>query len=136
MDRNSARPSGPYAKPLASDETRTIILQPSAFLEDDIACEIETVSLENEDLPYEALSYTCGPPSAGYTSPDRSITVCGHMRAVGGNLWDALKRLRLPDRPRRLCVDALSINQEDNAERSQQVAITGRIYHHAWRVIA
>ena len=51
------------------------------------------------------------------------------------NLFDALQRLRFPDRPRQLWIDAICINQSDSVEKTEQVALMGQIYAHAIRVI-
>ncbi|OAL43523.1 hypothetical protein IQ07DRAFT_580167 [Pyrenochaeta sp. DS3sAY3a] len=47
----------------------------------------------------------------------------------------ALRHLRYPDKPRTLWVDAISINQDDLLERSQQVNRMGSIYTYAQRVV-
>ncbi|TKA70324.1 hypothetical protein B0A55_09631 [Friedmanniomyces simplex] len=50
------------------------------------------------------------------------------------NLYRALWQLRLPDRSRRLWVDAICINQYDVTERSQGVSMMRQIYSGAQRV--
>jgi hypothetical protein len=50
---------------------------------------------------------------------------------VGPNLCSALKVLRHTSKQRNLWIDALSINQSDDAERSAQVAIMSSIYRQA-----
>ncbi|KAF2186380.1 heterokaryon incompatibility, partial [Zopfia rhizophila CBS 207.26] len=44
------------------------------------------------------------------------------------NLHAALKRLRLPDKPRILWVDAICINQTNMVEKGHQVSLMGEIY--------
>lgn len=51
------------------------------------------------------------------------------------NLHAALKRLRLPDKPRTLWVDAICINEADLVEKSRQVALMGEIYSKTTRGI-
>lgn len=50
---------------------------------------------------------------------------------IGPNLASALRHLRLRDRPRRLWVDAICIDQENVDERGKQVAMMGNIYRQA-----
>ena len=78
---------------------------------------------------YEALSYTWGSSSKRERVFVRSIL--DHPQAtlaVGENLFNALKHLRLLNRPRHLWIDAICINQIDNAEKSRQVHRMGRIF--------
>ncbi|KAH8588443.1 heterokaryon incompatibility protein-domain-containing protein [Bisporella sp. PMI_857] len=79
---------------------------------------------------YEALSYAWGDPqlSASMSLDSRSF-------AITENLHLALTHLRLLDRPRMLWVDAICINQADNAEREQQVSQMYAIYKHASTVL-
>ena len=46
-----------------------------------------------------------------------------------------LRRLRLPDKTRRLWIDTISINQEDDVEQTCQVKLMHRIYKAAYRTI-
>ncbi|WAO95574.1 HET domain-containing protein [Fusarium falciforme] len=80
-----------------------------------------------------ALSYEWGPPT-----PRRFITVNGAQFGVTPNLYDALIQLRRTQRIRqgfRLWIDAICINQDDLAERGQQVARMRDIYRSAWQVV-
>lgn len=79
----------------------------------------------------EALSYTWGDLPA--THP---LKIESKMFTIGKNLYDSLQRLRLPDKERRVWVDAICINQADNAERSNQVNLMGQIYATGSRVVA
>lgn len=100
--------------------------------------------LENEELgetavmaaPYEAVSYVWG------TGTRCSELRCNEGDDDGGGILpltqsidDALERLRLVDRPRRLWADQICINQEDVGERSQQVRLMNEIYRGAERVL-
>ena len=92
---------------------------------------------------FEALSYTWGSdgnqtaievlPLAWEYGLDSEAAMVS--LAVRQNLHDALKHLRNPAAPRTLWIDAISINQKDLAERSQQVDRMGDIFKHARRVI-
>ncbi|EXL64740.1 hypothetical protein FOPG_19004 [Fusarium oxysporum f. sp. conglutinans race 2 54008] len=93
------------------------------FFDDPIRCKL-TVEPIAQDLQYDALSYMWGNPSV--TQP---ITVDDDKTFPATvSLQTALRHLRLQDGVRRLWVDAVCINQNDNNERSRQVAVMKRIY--------
>lgn len=100
-----------------------------------------TPSLDEDDgLPWRhrwgdfiALSYVWASPT-----PRRFITLNGAQFGITPNLYDALIQLRRTQRVRqgfRLWVDAICINQDDLAERGQQVARMRDIYRSAWQVV-
>lgn len=64
-----------------------------------------------------------------------TICIDGHSVPVTKSLWTALGHLRYPGRSRKLWIDYICINQEDIAERSQQVAKMGLIYEQAKSVV-
>ena len=78
--------------------------------------------------PYCALSYTWGT-----TTAHRAIDIGGRRLEVTENLANALAYLgtRLRGRNLLLWADAISINQNDRAERSRQVSLMGDIYQKA-----
>lgn len=83
---------------------------------------------------YAALSYVWGPEV-----PTETIIVNDTQVEVRQNLASALKSIAKDRRFEgnlRLWVDALCINQEDKAERGQQVAKMKEIYNMAWDVIS
>jgi hypothetical protein len=77
----------------------------------------------NGDDQYEALSYVWGDPGA-----QKEIEVSGMIVNVTENLHAALQRLRYPAQKRTIWIDQLCINQSDNLERSNQVAMMRDIY--------
>ena len=92
-------------------------------LDEIITCQIETVSLDDLHI-YTALSYVWG--DAADTRP---ILLDGHPHEVTVNLESALRHLgRKASEARKLWIDALCINQQDTAERSQQVGLMDVIY--------
>ncbi|KAH6667725.1 heterokaryon incompatibility protein-domain-containing protein [Halenospora varia] len=117
-------------QPLSPEEIRLVTLQPHDTT-DTIACKIEhtSFSVSDQDLKYEALSYTWGSPHEF-----RTISLNGRTCEVRENLWWALYHLRLEDEVRHLWIDALCINQADIAEKSYQVSQMDRIYKRAIRV--
>jgi hypothetical protein len=70
------------------------------------------------DQRYEALSYCWGVKERLYLIFNHDLK---HM-VVTWNLFSALLRLRYPDRPRLLWVDAICINQSDLQDKSIQVS--------------
>jgi hypothetical protein len=92
---------------------------------------VSSNDLEETKLKYEALSYTWG-SSANLETVyiDESATL-----QIGQNLACALKHLRYFDKPRRMWIDAVCINQADLEERSAQVVRMKNIYQHSDRVV-
>jgi hypothetical protein len=88
-----------------------------------------TISL-SDDVYYEAVSYAWGDPNNL-----RTITLAGFDRLVTKNLEIALQHLRYRHGVRRLWVDALCINQQNNEERLHQVNLMRFVYQTAGRVL-
>ena len=81
----------------------------------------------NEPIWYTALSYAWG--GSAFLKP---ITCNGKAFHTTHNLDRALRYLRRTDVSVMLWVDQICINQEDVAERSQQVTLMGKIYRRAY----
>ncbi len=82
---------------------------------------------------YVALSYAWDP-----CSPTAEIQVNGATMTVGANLHAGLRRFRQMDYFRlggQVWIDALCINQDDAAEKAQQLPMMASIYRHAGNVI-
>jgi hypothetical protein len=91
-----------------------------------------TLKIEELDAtePFDALSYSCGPPVLG-----RTITVNNTPGfRITQNLWNALQRVRRKDQSRRLWVDAVCIDQEDDGEKSSQIRHMHIVYSRAREV--
>ncbi|KAH7070729.1 heterokaryon incompatibility protein-domain-containing protein [Paraphoma chrysanthemicola] len=82
---------------------------------------------------FEALSYTWGERQPEIEL--QSINIEKVSMKVRPNLLDALKHVRTSDAPGVLWIDAISINQQDLLERSQQVRRMGDIFKCAHRVV-
>jgi hypothetical protein len=91
---------------------------------------ISKVRTRQSLLEYEALSYTWGSQKG-----DRQILCNGKEVIVTENCEVALRHLRQTDKPRALWVDAICINQDSVAERSQQVNLMGDLYKLSARTI-
>ncbi len=87
-------------------------------------------SIDEGPPDFEALSYTWGDATEKHW-----ISCDGKAIQVTRNLLVALQHLRQSDGPRVIWIDAVCINQEDMAERGQQVQIMGSIYNKAGRVV-
>ncbi|PWW76860.1 HET-domain-containing protein [Tuber magnatum] len=116
----------PLAEP---DSIRLVELQPGSP-EDELRVEIQHARL-SEAPEYETLSYE-------WAGNRKEATVeCGRGEEipVPHNLRAALKRLRDRDRPRRIWIDAICINQDDLKERGDQVSVMTQIYQKAQGVL-
>jgi len=110
--------------------TRVLVIDPG-MQGDQIRCTLEPMEIlgvreQQEDFPverrlYEALSYTWGD-----ARKSRTIECNGKQFGVSQNLFEALMSIRLSDRRRIIWLDAISINQEDDAEKSEQVSACTR----------
>lgn len=80
---------------------------------------------------FEALSYTWG----GTQGTHLIHHVDGSTLNIGQNLYNALQDLRMAFQPRVIWIDAISINQNWEEERNQQVKRMRHIYSRASRVI-
>ena len=118
--------------PLTGADIRIVRLHGSHTLSAPINCALVHRPLRGpETARYEALSYVWGDVAAHKSS----ISLNGAEFTVSDNLFAALRRLRLPDSDRDLWVDALCINQADNAEKSREVLRMLDIYRAAERVL-
>jgi hypothetical protein len=118
-------------RPLPQDgaSIRLLVLWPPGT-NNQISCRlIYRSSLDG--LQYEALSYVWGD-----TNDTVSILVNRKRFSVKTNLFQALKALQKPREARILWVDAICIDQANLSERSSQVAIMGKLYRQASKVIA
>jgi hypothetical protein len=93
-----------------------------------IRCTISHVSLDNAPL-YNALSYYWGDPTRR-----RKILLDGATISITENLEAAIRYLRLQDKPLPMWIDALCINQEDDAEKSEKIDQMRQIYAQAFLV--
>ncbi|KAK4221646.1 heterokaryon incompatibility protein 6,OR allele [Podospora fimiseda] len=101
--------------------------------------ELSIVSIESAGN-FEALSYVwAGSGLQDGTANEILLRNNNHGESLlilrGSSITAALRYLRLPDRSRRIWADQCCINQEDLAERSQQVQFMDRIYRDASHVL-
>lgn len=122
--------------PLPSNgHTRLVSLQPASTVDEDLVVELDaTPIIPDGPIHYEAVSYVWDvdkTPFSVYVGEEKTAVV-----SVTRNLAVALSSLRYPDRPRRLWIDALCIDQSNDVEKGPQVAQMGTIYSFAVHVIA
>jgi hypothetical protein len=94
-----------------------------------ICCTLTTNNLALRP-EYYALSNTWGSDDSPVW-----IQVNGLPILIQNNLHNFLLRLRLEDRPRRIWVDSICINQKDNADKSVSIPLMKEIYTVAQSVL-
>lgn len=112
-------------KPIHAYQTRLIKLLPGTVT-DLVECELvpaDLIALPGLGLSEtgDMVSYDCLSYSWGYPVFSHRVLCNGIEVPVIASLYDALRHLRLADRPRYLWIDAFCINQFDAAEKSKQV---------------
>ena len=128
-------------KPLnnTGHELRVIGIEPGAYGDDvrgtlivtqvpgkPIRQSVKSLLRAKKPLPYEAISYCWGDPQKR-----TDLQLNGRSISAPASAVDALRRFRLHNQTRYVWIDALSINQDDLDERSNQVAMMGDIYRNA-----
>ena len=108
-------------QPLYHNEIRLITLAPGKWT-DPIECSLHIVSLDDGPT-YDALSYVWGNASLR-----KWIRLENSHFDVSKSLEVALRHLRHEDSERVMWIDAICINQSDDAEKSQQVKKMQIIY--------
>lgn len=106
---------------------RLVILHPGNR-EDSIRLELRHTAFAAKPR-YEALSYTWGDKNLV------DVQIDGQNSSIRRNLHQALTHLRDETDMRTLWIDAICINQTDDAEKSWQVQLMGDIYRRARRVL-
>lgn len=94
----------------------------------EIHCRLSPHHLD-DDTEFVAVSYTWGPPP-----DDCKIWIDGAAFLVRPNCWYLLRQALEAGVTDHLWIDAICINQSDDAEKSHQVAMMGDIYRQALRV--
>lgn len=118
---------------------RILTLLPSE-LKDGLKCNIDTLPIDGEKVPYEAISYAWDQDhSSPYTTQSCAISCHQDVRkgaiTITPNLQDALLQFRHSDRSRSLWVDSICIDQKNLEERSLQVQRMATIYRQAEKVL-
>ncbi|KAM5382967.1 hypothetical protein ACJA88_003500 [Fusarium oxysporum] len=120
----------------ASTEIRLLDLYPSQGLVDSrLMGRLYSTSVESPS-PYTALSYVWGLGGKTQSICVPSVDQDGGASiAITKSLETALRHFRKPDAVITLWIDQICINQADNKEKGQQVAMMGSIYSSATQVL-
>lgn len=126
----------PY-QPLKQGEFRLVTLHKAADDEDELHITISTASLKDMENKYAALSYVWGSDAK-----TQRVLVTGmtNHALVTESVYQALHCLRFHhlwrSEPFLIWIDAICINQEDDVEKGEQVAMMTEIYTQATKAYA
>ena len=116
--------------PLPSSKSFRLLSVLPAAKHAPIETALTSITVKTTQTVYDALSYVWG------TASDRVDIQCsGKPVSITKSLAEALLHLRSDTDERTLWIDQLCINQEDSAERNQQVTMMGDIYSLARKVV-
>jgi hypothetical protein len=113
----------------ATCSIRLLLILPETSPEGYIQCILQQADIN--DTFYSCLSYVWGPPDEGNV-----IVLNGKHHTVRRNLFDFLQVARIRHTNKQLWIDALSIDQNNVAERNHQVQQMGDIFANAEEVLA
>ncbi|KAH6661964.1 heterokaryon incompatibility protein-domain-containing protein [Halenospora varia] len=125
--------SSPYVYPSIEADTEIRVLElhpPTPESPQRLSCGLSTKKLADRPL-YEALSYVWGAQELR-----EPLHLATGIISITSNLAAALRELRYQDRSRSLWADAICINQQDDTEKGQQIALMGKIYANTEGVLA
>lgn len=111
-------------------QIRVIRILPALFTGDALHGSLFVINVTKRHRPFKAVSYVWAQGSS-----KRSIILDGSYFEISDNVYDFLVQLRHSWKHVDVWVDAICINQQDTAERSQQVAFMGDIYAAADEVV-
>jgi Heterokaryon incompatibility protein (HET) len=114
-----------YDAPCVGRRIRLLSLLPGSG-SDQLAVSLEEAALDSSDISFTALSYVWGPPH------DTRMASCnGKAISITLSLYSALWQLREEECRDYIWADAICINQNDMAEKTEQVRMMGGIYKQA-----
>jgi hypothetical protein len=125
-------------KPLQTSTKQIRLLELQSKVGDIVHCSLAHFDL-NDNVHYQALSYTWGP-----VAPTYKILIDGQTFRLRENLYQFLKTIASQSSTsktaqnfgkRYIWIDQICINQDDIVERTQQVSIMGIIYRRALQVV-
>ncbi|KAK2004366.1 heterokaryon incompatibility protein [Colletotrichum falcatum] len=131
------KPSRCYPRLWGNDEIRLLGLDSSSS-GGLLHASFTNVRLGSEQAQYEAISYTWADESGDSTRcRPMFIGPFWDIVPITRNCENALRSVRVPGSgpPRRVWIDSLCINQDDQEERSAQVALMPRVYAGATGVL-
>ncbi|KXX80990.1 Heterokaryon incompatibility protein 6, OR allele [Madurella mycetomatis] len=119
----------------SSDSFRLLVIYPGLYA-DKLRGELLATNFARRPT-YDALSYTWADGTGDDAKPcEFSCETLKSTIPITKNCDAAIRRLRRPDKARRVWIDAICIDQANTAERNHQVSLMARIYQSASRVVA
>ncbi|KAI0399354.1 hypothetical protein F4802DRAFT_51092 [Xylaria palmicola] len=126
MDKWNAAVAASIYQPLEGELPIRLLLIHPGQPDEPLRTELVPTTLDEARGAYDATSYTWGAPA------DPEQISCGGARLwVQRNAFHMMLDLRRPDRPRRVWIDAICINQCSLDERAAQVALMHQVYRRA-----
>ncbi|CAO2653705.1 Nn.00g031160.m01.CDS01 [Neocucurbitaria sp. VM-36] len=125
MTSVSREPESYAYQPLDPRQIRIFTLNPGDS-ESPLSGDLLIISVDDDDLVYDALSYMWGDPS-----PADVIYLAGRALPIAANLTIALHHLRYTHKPLTIWIDAICINQDDTTERMLQIQLMRFIFTRA-----
>lgn len=122
----------PHLRDRGKTHFRLLKLFPAGRRDEPLQCELSEHKLESPDVPaYRAMSYVWGRPE-----DKRRINCRGDGRKVEipTNLKRAFEYIRDPSNPQYLWADSICFDQNDKAEKADQISVMGQIYRGAEKV--
>ena len=112
---------------------RILVLGVASGNESPLTCTIIQRPREAEHPGYYAISYVWGEQdfSSSLEILDESQAEPPSFLSITRNVDNVLRRFRSEKEEQHLWIDAVCLNQEDNAEKAQQVPIMGSVYEQA-----
>ena len=120
-----------YHGTLGEERICVLDISPAKHAEDSVEVSIRVGAL-NGDEHYQTLSYAWGEQVF-----DSHVMCDGIAVPVTSHLEAGLRCVRSQQLPenKTICIDAISINQEDNAEKSSQVQLMAKIFQQSFRLL-
>lgn len=115
------------------DAIRVLVVQPSEDEKAPLRIKLEPANLNASPI-YDAISYVWGPKNNDAWVLYDSANGTRYIQ-IPANLYVALLHLRHEKSPRRIWADAICIDQTNETERGQQVALMRRIFQQATSVV-
>jgi hypothetical protein len=124
----------PYQR-LGAQQVRLLKLFPALLSSQELVCELSVHNLKTPGA-YKAISYRW---SDEWSGPDSKIgpvaLVNGYSLVVGAGTYEALRGIRSRWATQSIWIDAICINQQDDAEKGGQVQMMADIYAGASKVV-
>ncbi|RYP20409.1 hypothetical protein DL765_002785 [Monosporascus sp. GIB2] len=120
-----------------NDKSIRVLTLASGRPNDPLIGTLEAVDVDSAGS-YEPISYVWadpGPQDCEYQIYIRDADGERLLKLSGGSIFAALRRVRLPDRERRVWADQICIDQNNVEERSEQVQFMNKIYKNAKHVL-